>query len=83
MSDDNAASDFPLDVPDAQLMLFGNCTRCGATGHATFTCPLIGVGTVFRARHPGNCCMHACGQAFVCDGPITERSRIIALGDMG
>ena len=77
----------PVEEQAAAVLPFGGCTRCDDPSHATFDCPLIGVGAVFRARHASECCLHRCldpeGRTFVTDGPVQQRSKIIAVLDMG
>ena len=58
------------------------CTRCNGA-HAPWSCPLLGMGQVLRARHATLCCLSTCGEMFVNEGPMQERSRIISVGDMG
>ena len=62
-----------VEQPAGAVMPFGGCTRCDDPTHASFDCPLIGVGAVIRARHATACCLHSCGEVFVTVGPLEQR----------
>ena len=58
------------------------CSRC-AGPHPAFECPLIGLGPVIRAKFATLCVLSTCNVIFTADGPMTQRTKIISLFDMG